>query len=36
MRRAYMSIREVIATYQEDMKLYAHSQPGNTGTCRRW
>jgi hypothetical protein len=36
MRRAYMSVREVIATYQEDMTLYANSQPGNTGTCRRW
>jgi hypothetical protein len=36
MRTAFMSIREVIATYIiEDMTLHENSQPGDSGACRR-
>jgi hypothetical protein len=35
MRQAYMSIREVITTYLEDMTLYGHFEFGNSGACRR-
>jgi hypothetical protein len=35
MRSASMSMREVIATYLEDMTLYGHFEPWNSGACRR-
>jgi hypothetical protein len=35
MRPAFMSTREVIATYLKDMTLYANSELWSFGACRR-
>jgi hypothetical protein len=35
MRPAFMSTREVIATYLKDMTLDANLELGDSGACRR-
>ena len=35
MRPAFMSTREVITTYLEDMTLYGHFELGDSGACSR-
>jgi hypothetical protein len=35
MGRAFMSIKERIIIYLEDMTLYEYFEPGDIGACRR-
>jgi hypothetical protein len=35
MRQAFMSSKEGVTTYLEDMTHYEHFEPGDRGACRR-